>query len=147
MKEEVLPFFIKDIKNSCDFMVEATPFTFSMNKPTVIICSHSSTIQKVGDKFQIKTDTTSQQYTPDINQFFNSFANYADSYNTEVLIMTGIGSDGVAGAMSLKKAGAKIYAQDEKSSPVYGMPKALYEQGIVDDVLSLESLKTYFRGL
>ena len=147
MKEEVLPFFIKDVSNSCNFKVEPTPLTFSMNSPCVIICSHSSTIQKVGEHFQIKTDTSSQQYTPDINQFFNSFTDYADAYKTDVIIMTGIGRDGVLGSIALKKSGAKVYAQDEKSSPVYGMPKAVYEQGIVDEVLSFDSLKSYFRSL
>ena len=147
MKQEVLPFFIKDVQNSYNFRVETTPVTFSLNSPCVIVCSHSSIIQKVGDNFQIRTDTSSQQYTPDINQFFNSFAEYVDIFDTDVIIMTGIGSDGATGARTLKKYGAKVYAQDEGSSPVYGMPKSVFELGIVDKVLSLNSLKAYFRNL
>jgi len=147
MKEEVLPFYIKDIQNSFNFQVHTTPHSFSMNTPGVIICSQSSVIVKKGDTFSIQTQTDKQNYTPDINQFFTSFSNYAALFDTNVVIMTGIGRDGVLGALALKKNGAKIYAQDEKSSPVYGMPKAAYESNIVDKVMSLESLKTYFRSL
>jgi len=64
-----------------------------------------------------------------------------------VLIMTGIGSDGVDGATNLKSKGAKVFAQDEKSSPVYGMPKAALERGIVDQVKTLDEMKECFRGL
>ena len=71
----------------------------------------------------------------------------AEDFDIKVIIMTGIGSDGVNGAISLKSKGAKIYAQDEKSSPVYGMPKAALESGIVDEVKSFEDIKRCFRGL
>jgi len=147
MKEEVLPFFIKDIHSSCNFEVLATPLKFSMKTPCVIICSHSSTIEKEGEDYIIKTETEKQYYTPDINQFFNSFSNYSHLFNTEVLIMTGIGNDGIEGASLLKKLGAKVYAQDEKSSPVYGMPKAVLERNIVDQVMSFDALKSYFKSL
>lgn len=147
MKEEVLPFFIKDIHSSCNFKVQKTPLTLNMQTPSVIICSHSSVLEKDGTNFCIKTDTNEQQYTPDINQFFNSFSEYVHLFDTNVIIMTGIGSDGVIGAAKLKKLGAKVYAQDKSSSPVYGMPKAAYEQGIVDEVLSFDALKAYFRTL
>lgn len=147
MKEEVLPFFIKDIYSSCRFPIETTPTVLSMNIPSIVICSHSSIIEKVGNGYAIKTQTENQHYTPDINQFFNSFEEYVEFFDTEVLIMTGIGSDGVAGAVRLKKKGANVFAQDEESSPVYGMPKAAYEEGIVTCVLSYEQLKEYFRNL
>jgi two-component system chemotaxis response regulator CheB len=147
MKEEVLPFFIKDIYNSCKFKVETTPNTFSMNYPSIIICSHSSIIEKSGDLFVIKTETKNQQYTPDINQFFNSFTKYVNFFDIDVIIMTGIGSDGVLGAVALKNLGANIYAEDEKSSPVYGMPKAVYERGVVTKVMSFDLLKAYFKNL
>jgi len=61
--------------------------------------------------------------------------------------MTGIGSDGVDGAQKLKKLGVSVFAQDEKSSPVYGMPKAALERGIIDRVMSFEKIKSYVKGL
>ncbi|MFT4731627.1 MAG: two-component system chemotaxis response regulator CheB [Gammaproteobacteria bacterium] len=56
------------------------------------------------------------------------------------VILTGMGSDGAAGSRLLKATGATIWAQDEKSSVVYGMPKAVVESGICDRVISLENI-------
>ena len=61
--------------------------------------------------------------------------------------MTGIGRDGVDGAKNLKTKGAFIFAQDEKSSPVFGMPKAAIESGIVSEIKTLQEIKECFRGL
>jgi two-component system chemotaxis response regulator CheB len=56
-----------------------------------------------------------------------TFASLARTYEGDVLgvILTGMGSDGREGCRSLKAKGAKIWAQDEASSVVYGMPQAV----------------------
>ena len=53
------------------------------------------------------------------------------------LVMTGMGKDGALGASAAKAAGARILAQDKETSVVYGMPKAVADMGIVDEVLPL----------
>lgn len=57
------------------------------------------------------------------------------------VVMTGMGSDGTIGIRNLK-ANKKIHVigQDEKSSIVYGMPKAVYEAGLVDEVVTLNDI-------
>ena len=147
MREEVLPFFIKDLKESLKVQVQTTPLEIIFDEPSIIVCSESSVLQKSYGVYNITTDKINQKYTPDINKLFNSFVNYADDFDLHVLIMTGIGNDGVDGAINLKAKGAKIFAQDEKSSPVYGMPKAAFESGIVNEVKSLEQMKECFRSL
>lgn len=147
MREEVLPFFIKDIKDSLHVRVQTTPLETSFSEPSVIICSESSVIKKEYGTYKIVTDKTGQKYTPDINKLFNSFSALSSDFEINVLIMTGIGSDGVEGAKNLKKRGAKIFAQDEKSCPVYGMPRVAVESGIVDAVKTLDEIKTCFRSL
>lgn len=147
MKEEVLPLFIKDLKESTKVKVHTTPLKLTFSQPSIVVCSESSIINKDGNSFEIITDKVDQHYTPDINKLFNSFVNYADEFDISVIIMTGIGSDGVDGASKLKLKGAKIIAQDEKTSPVYGMPKAAFESGIVDVVKTFDEIKNYFRGL
>jgi len=147
MKEDILPFFIKNIQETVSVPVMSTPLSIDFRTPTIIVCSKTSIIKKNGSSFEIVSDSTNEHYTPDINKFFSSFANYAQDFDVDVVIMTGIGSDGVDGAKLLKEKGATIYAQDEDSSPVYGMPKAAYESGIVDRVLSFEEIKCYFKAL
>lgn len=56
------------------------------------------------------------------------------------LIMTGMGNDGTAGAGAMKRTGAAIWAQDEETSVVYGMPRAVFESGVVDKVLPLPQI-------
>ena len=147
MREEVLPFYIKDLTSSLQFEVYATPIETNFSKPSIIVCSQSSVIEKNTNTYKIKGDTQGQIYTPDINKLFNSFVPIAHEFDLQVLIMTGIGNDGVEGAKNLHAKGATIYAQDEQSSPVYGMPKAAYEAGIVDSVKSFDDIIACFEGL
>lgn len=52
------------------------------------------------------------------------------------VILTGMGADGVEGLRELHAAGGKVFAQDEASCVVYGMPREAVRAGIVDAVLS-----------
>jgi len=54
-----------------------------------------------------------------------------------VVIMTGMGHDGLEGCRLLKESGGCIFAQHPHGCVVYGMPKAVIDDGIVDRVLPL----------
>lgn len=56
------------------------------------------------------------------------------------VILTGMGQDGMRGAELLKKSGACILAQDERSSVVWGMPGAVARAGIADAVLDIKAI-------
>lgn len=56
------------------------------------------------------------------------------------VILTGMGNDGQKGLMALKKTGGRIFAQNEETCVVYGMPKAVVDVGIADKILSLEEI-------
>ncbi len=56
------------------------------------------------------------------------------------VIMTGMGKDGLDGLKNIKKKGGYIVAQNEESCVVYGMPKAVVDEGIADAVLPLEEI-------
>jgi two-component system, chemotaxis family, protein-glutamate methylesterase/glutaminase len=56
------------------------------------------------------------------------------------VIMTGMGRDGCNGLKKLHEKGGYVIAQDEESCVVYGMPKAVVDEGIADEVLPLETL-------
>ncbi len=57
------------------------------------------------------------------------------------VVMTGMGADGTQGIVQLNKTN-KIYVigQDEETCTVYGMPKAIAESGLVDEVLPLKQI-------
>jgi two-component system chemotaxis response regulator CheB len=56
------------------------------------------------------------------------------------IIMTGMGSDGVAGCQSIQQAGGFVLGQDQASSDVYGMNKAAFVAGAVNEQFSLDDL-------
>ncbi len=56
------------------------------------------------------------------------------------VILTGMGQDGLAGARAVKARGGIIIAQDQDTSVVYGMPRAIVQAGVADRVLPLEAI-------
>lgn len=58
----------------------------------------------------------------------------------QAVVLTGMGADGREGARALKQAGASVWAQDEATCVIYGMPQAVVEAGIADQVLGLPEI-------
>ncbi|OLF81619.1 chemotaxis response regulator protein-glutamate methylesterase [Maricaulis sp. W15] len=56
------------------------------------------------------------------------------------IVLTGMGHDGREGARMLRNAGGTILAQDEATSVVWGMPGAVAEAGLADEILSLADM-------
>ena len=56
------------------------------------------------------------------------------------VLLTGMGHDGLEGMKAIKAAGGRTVAQDEASSVVYGMPKAVVEAGCAEKVVSLSKV-------
>ncbi|VEE63512.1 Chemotaxis response regulator protein-glutamate methylesterase of group 1 operon [Shewanella putrefaciens] len=71
-----------------------------------------------------------------------TFASASKAYGGDVLavVLTGMGADGREGARMLKSAGATIWAQDEASCVVYGMPQAVASAGIATQSISLDHM-------
>ncbi len=55
-------------------------------------------------------------------------------------LLTGIGRDGARGLLALRLAGWRTIAQDERTSVIYGMPKAAVELGAANEILPLEEI-------
>lgn len=56
------------------------------------------------------------------------------------VILTGMGRDGADGVKYVKEYGARVICQDEASSTIFGMPKAVIDDGNADEVLGLSSI-------
>lgn len=69
-----------------------------------------------------------------------TFGSAAKMFASKVLgiILTGMGADGREGCRLLKQAGATIWSQDEQTSVIYGMPMAVAQAGLTDEVLALD---------
>ena len=56
------------------------------------------------------------------------------------VMLSGMGRDGLEGARTITAAGGSIFAQDEASSAVWGMPRAVAEAGLASAILPPEQI-------
>jgi len=78
-------------------------------------------------------------YAPSVNLLMETAGN---TYGPEALcvIMTGMGSDGLEGIQKAKKAGSYVIAQSASTCTVFGMPKAIIQHGLHDEIVDLDSI-------
>lgn len=90
-------------------------------------------------KIKITTYPENSLYKPCVDVTLNSLI---DHYGKHILpiIMTGMGKDGFEAVKRLKQLGGISIAQDEDSSVIYGMPKAIVDNNLADAILPLESI-------
>ncbi len=83
--------------------------------------------------------TPNTLYRPSVDVMMESVGEVFRS-NSVGIILTGMGNDGVRGAKAIKEKGGIIIAQDEKTSVVFGMPRAVIEENLADKILPLEKI-------
>lgn len=100
-------------------------------------------VTRRGDKLAARLvhEKGQYRYQPSVDVLFESVANVCDSAAVGI-VLTGMGDDGAAGLLAMRKAGAHTFAQDEATSTVFGMPQAAITRGAVEHVLALSNLAT-----
>jgi two-component system chemotaxis response regulator CheB len=78
-------------------------------------------------------------YLPNIDVTLESVASYAGALSVAA-ILTGMGNDGAAGAVAVKRAGGLVLAQDEATSVIFGMPSEAIKAGAVGEVLPIDDI-------
>ncbi|MCK7575796.1 MAG: chemotaxis response regulator protein-glutamate methylesterase [Chromatiales bacterium] len=78
-------------------------------------------------------------YKPSVDITFRSAAAALRSQVLAV-VLTGMGADGREGARELKANGAHVWAQDAASCVVFGMPAAVIDAGLADQILPLKEV-------
>jgi two-component system chemotaxis response regulator CheB len=79
------------------------------------------------------------RHRPSVDVLFRSVAKFAGA-NALGIIMTGMGDDGAAGLLEMRKAGAHTVAQDEESCVVFGMPREAIKRGAVEKTVALSAI-------
>ncbi len=78
-------------------------------------------------------------YKPSVDLLAESAASACGGHVLAIML-TGMGNDGARGFSRLKKDGGYILAQDQISSTVFGMPRAVIESGCADEILGIEEM-------
>ena len=101
-----------------------------------------------GKQVRLKTnqDPPENSCRPAVDPLFRSVA---ASHGPRALgvILTGMGQDGLQGVRAMRAAGARILAQDEQSSVVWGMPGFVVRDGLADKVLPIDGMAKEVVGL
>ena len=99
-------------------------------------------IDCVGGRLKVRysDEPTREGVKPCANYMFESLAK-CDAERIVCVVLTGMGADGTEGIVNLSKSkNIFVIAQDENSSTVYGMPKAVYKSGLTNVVVPLDQV-------
>ena len=113
----------------------------SLQPGTLYICPGGQHL-RVTPTGRIQLDGTSGRidgYLPNMDVTMQSVAAFAGAMGIAG-VLTGMGSDGTAGAKAIKAAGGLVLAQDEATSVIFGMPAEAIKAGVVDQVLPLDDI-------
>ncbi len=96
---------------------------------------------KEGEKYQLALDQSEKVcfVRPAVDVLFSSVAK-CFSGKVGAFVFTGMGQDGANGCLELKKKQSAVFIQDESSSVVWGMPRAVYMAKAYDDILTPEKI-------
>ncbi|ENO85050.1 chemotaxis protein CheB [Thauera linaloolentis] len=79
------------------------------------------------------------RHRPSVDVLFHAVARAAGR-NAVGVLLTGMGKDGAAGLLAMRRAGAFTIAQSELSCVVYGMPREAVDIGAACEVLDLRAI-------
>jgi two-component system, chemotaxis family, protein-glutamate methylesterase/glutaminase len=94
-----------------------------------------------GSRYEVELADTPpvSRHRPSVDVLFRSVAAAAGRHAVGA-ILTGMGADGAAGLLEMRRAGAATLAQDEATCVVFGMPKEAIACGAVEDVMPLSRI-------
>jgi two-component system chemotaxis response regulator CheB len=99
-----------------------------------------------GNRLRLTSDPERHSCRPSVDVLFESMARALGAACAGCLL-TGMGRDGAAGLLEIRKAGGHTIAQDEATSVVYGMPREAALMGAAISVLPLDEIGPALRQL
>lgn len=101
---------------------------------------HMSVVKRgIMPEIHISTEPTDAIYKPSVNVLMDSFGKTL-GFRTLGVMLTGMGSDGCEGAKTLTANGGYLIAQSESSCVVYGMPKAVVDAGLANQIADIDNM-------
>jgi two-component system, chemotaxis family, protein-glutamate methylesterase/glutaminase len=97
-------------------------------------------------RLKLTSDPERNSCRPSVDVLFESLAREMGD-TTAACLLTGMGRDGAAGLLALRRAGGLTLAQDEKSCVVFGMPREAIQLGAAAQVLALAGIAPVLAAL
>jgi two-component system chemotaxis response regulator CheB len=125
MPGEFTKAFANRLNMECNLQVKEAEQDDVIKRGYVYIANgfHHLSIVRENGKYKCKLEMSEliNRHRPSVDVLFKSASKFQGKDITAILL-TGMGSDGAKGLLELSEIGAKTFAQDEKSSVVFGMP-------------------------
>ena len=137
------PSFAERLNSQCNIKIKHAEDGDKLERGTAYLAPGGMQMLLKGNARQpfieIQASKESQTYKPCVDITFNSVAKIYPK-ETLAIILTGMGSDGRDSCQKLHALGSTIWAQDEKSSTIYGMPMAIAKAGFADGIYDLNDI-------
>ncbi|MDX1579413.1 MAG: CheB methylesterase domain-containing protein, partial [Gemmatimonadota bacterium] len=79
------------------------------------------------------------KYAPSVDRMFASAAKHF-GHDLLAVVLTGMGDDGRAGVLAVKRSGGNVIAESEETAVIFGMPQQAIRAGAVDAVMPLPEI-------
>jgi two-component system chemotaxis response regulator CheB len=137
------PSFAERLNSQCRIHVKQAEYGEALNPGTAYLAPGGQQMLVKGRPgrlyLHVEDGDPSQTYKPSVDLTFSSIARVCPA-ETLAIILTGMGSDGRDGCQAIKQLGGTIWAQDQASSTIYGMPMAVAKAGLADKILDVSDI-------
>jgi len=135
-----------------DWLASITPLPVALAAPgdrpragTILLAAtNDHLVIRADGALDYSVEPASEPFRPSVDVFFESIVRHWGGRGLGVLL-TGMGRDGARGLLAMKRAGFHTIAQDEKTSLVFGMPRAAIELGAAERILPLPAVAEALR--
>jgi len=135
--------FADRLDRSCRARVKVAEDGEALKPGTVYLAPNEAHLaigrHSVGLVARLQTGDRVSHHLPSVDVLFQSVAESCGHHALGV-ILTGMGDDGARGLLQMRQKGARTLGQDEASCVVYGMPRAAYMRGAVEEQAALGAI-------
>lgn len=132
--------FVRWLATATPLRVRVVEQSEPLHAGVVHVAPHGSHLEIApGARARLSHGALIQGFRPSVSALFSSLA-ISHGPAAAGVILTGMGSDGLEGARALRHRGGLVLVQDQDSSAVFGMPRAVSEAGLAHVVGPVEEL-------
>jgi two-component system chemotaxis response regulator CheB len=146
MPEIFLQNFVKSLVSQTSNTVFLVEDTMELKAGNIYVLPHSFELQQNRKKNSFHTQIKNTHYNPDINLLIASTLPLANEMQMMVVILTGIGEDGVKSSCELAKKGVRVLTEDGINTIVDGMPAKIRRDVESAEASSLEKIIEKVKG-
>ncbi|MGA7886916.1 MAG: chemotaxis response regulator protein-glutamate methylesterase [Acidobacteriaceae bacterium] len=110
-------------------------------EPGIVHLARGDWHLELGRDFRLRLNQNAPEHfcRPSVDVLFRSAA-LACSGRLLAIVLTGMGSDGLAGCRAVRAAGGAVFVQNAATSLIWGMPGAVANAGLADRILPLSAI-------